>query len=100
LPAARPAARSSDPAASDDSGWNLSTFATQGTGDMTRGAQFSFSTVGFASIVFGYDLRHSNSSAANGGGARFGRQRGQFLGGRLFCRQLPVTPGSMDAAWT
>ena len=39
---------SSDPAASDDSGWNLSTFATQGTGDMTRGAQFSFSTVGFA----------------------------------------------------
>ena len=56
---------SSDRAASDDSGWNLSTFATQGTGDMTRGAQFSFSTVGFASIVFSYDLRHRNSSAAN-----------------------------------
>jgi hypothetical protein len=53
---------SSDPATGDDSGWNLSTFAAQGTGNLTRGAQFQVSTVGFQDVVFSYDLRHSNTA--------------------------------------
>ena len=48
--------------ATNDSGWNLSTFATQGTGDKTRGAQFAVSTVGLQGISFSYDLRHSNTA--------------------------------------
>ncbi len=56
---------SSDPATGDDSGWNLSTFAAQSTGDRTRGAQFTMSTVGYQDVVFSYDLRHSNTSAMN-----------------------------------
>jgi PEP-CTERM motif len=54
---------SSDPASGDDSGWNLTTFAAQGTGDRTRGAQFLVSTVGFSDIQVSYDLRHSNTSS-------------------------------------
>ena len=54
---------SSDPATTDDSGWNLTTFAAQGTGDKTRGAQFAVSTVGFNNVVISYDLRHSNTSS-------------------------------------
>lgn len=54
---------SSDPASGDDSGWNLTTFAAQGSGDKTRGAQFAVSTVGFENIVISYDLRHSNTSS-------------------------------------
>jgi len=54
---------SSDPALGDDSGWNLTNFAAQGTGDRTRGAQFWFSSVGYQDLSFTYDLRHSNTSA-------------------------------------
>lgn len=54
---------SSDPASGDDSAWNTSTYAAQGTGDLTRGAAFSVSTAGYENIVFGYDLRHSNTSS-------------------------------------
>ena len=54
---------SSDPATGDDSGWNLSTFAAQNTGDKTRGAQFAVSTVGFNNVVVTYDLRHSNTAS-------------------------------------
>jgi len=54
---------SSDPATGDDSGWNLTTFAAQNTGDKTRGAQFAVSTLGFNNVVINYDLRHSNTSA-------------------------------------
>lgn len=54
---------SSDPAVGDDSGWNLSTFAAQNTGDKTRGAQFAVSTVGFENVVISYDLRHSNTAS-------------------------------------
>lgn len=57
-------AGSSDPAgSSDDSGWNTATYASQGTGDKTRGVQFNVSTVGLEDIVIGYDLRHSNTSS-------------------------------------
>lgn len=55
-------AGSSDLAA-DNSGWQTTTYAAQGTGDLTRGAQFTTSTVGLENIVFGYDLRHSNTSS-------------------------------------
>ncbi|MFN7088051.1 MAG: PEP-CTERM sorting domain-containing protein [Burkholderiales bacterium] len=54
---------SSDPATGDDSGWNTSTYAAQGTGDKTRGVQFNVSTVGFNNVVINYDLRHSNTSS-------------------------------------
>ena len=54
---------SSDPATVDDSGWNVTTFAAQGTGNKTRGAQFAVSTLGWHSVVVGYDLRHSNTSS-------------------------------------
>lgn len=54
---------SSDPATGDDSGWNLAAFAAQGTGNLTRGAQFLVSTVGFTDITIKYDLRHSNTSS-------------------------------------
>ena len=49
--------------AADNSGWQTTTYAAQGTGDLTRGVQFTTSTVGFENIVFGYDLRHSNTSS-------------------------------------
>jgi hypothetical protein len=54
---------SSDPASGDDSGWNLSTFAAQGAGNKTRGAQYAVNTVGFENIVIAYDLRHSNTAS-------------------------------------
>lgn len=57
---------SSDPdTTTNDSGWNLSTFAAQGTGNASRGALFQVSTVGWQGISISYDLRHSNTSAAN-----------------------------------
>lgn len=56
---------SSDPdASSNDSGWNLTSFAAQGSGDATRGALFLISTAGWQDITIGYDLRHSNTSSA------------------------------------
>jgi hypothetical protein len=55
---------SSDPATGDDSGWNVTAFAAQGTGDKTRGAQFAVSTVGQQDITIQYDLRHSNTSSS------------------------------------
>jgi hypothetical protein len=54
---------SSDPATGDDSGWQTTTYAAQGTGDKTRGVQFAVSTVGFSDVVINYDLRHSNTSS-------------------------------------
>jgi hypothetical protein len=49
--------------AADNSGWQTTTYAAQGTGDKTRGVQFLVSTVGFKDVMFSYDLRHSNTSA-------------------------------------
>lgn len=54
---------SSDPATGDDSGWNLTAFAAQGTGDKTRGLQANVSTVGFNSVIVNFDQRHSNTAA-------------------------------------
>lgn len=54
---------SSDPAATDNSGWQTTGYAAQGVGDLSRGAQFQTSTVGYENILFSYDLRHSNTSS-------------------------------------
>jgi MYXO-CTERM domain-containing protein len=42
---------------------NTSTYAVQGTGDRTRGVQFSGSTAGYDSITLTWNERHSNTSA-------------------------------------
>ncbi|MGE3843954.1 MAG: hypothetical protein AB7I50_20460 [Vicinamibacterales bacterium] len=54
---------STDPATGDDSGWNLATFATQGTGSGSRGVQFTVSTAGKQNIIVTWDHRHSNTSS-------------------------------------
>lgn len=55
---------SSDPALVDNSGWNLSTFPAQGTGNLTAGAQFAVSTLGLSDVVVSWDQRHSNTASA------------------------------------
>lgn len=45
--------------------WNTTSYAAQGTGDKTRGVQFSISTLGFEDISFSYDSKHSGSASAN-----------------------------------
>lgn len=52
---------SSDPATGDDSGWNLTGWAAQGTGSGTRGASFMVSTAGYDSVSVRFDARHSNT---------------------------------------
>lgn len=54
---------SSDPASGDDSGWNTTTYAAQGTGDKTRGVQFLVSTVGYANVTVRWDQRLSNTAS-------------------------------------
>jgi len=54
---------SSDPEASDDSGFQTTTYAPQSTQDKERGVQFSVSTVGWQDVQIQYDLRHSNTSS-------------------------------------
>lgn len=54
---------SSDPASTDNSGWNVTTFAAQGAGNETRGVQFNASTVGRQNIVVSWDQRHSNTAS-------------------------------------
>jgi hypothetical protein len=56
-------AGSSDLAASDNSGWQTTTYAAQGAGNKTRGIEVKASSVGFENVVFNYDLRHSNTSS-------------------------------------
>jgi len=54
---------SSDPVTVDNSGWQTTGYANQGTGNKTRGVEFKVSTVGMQDIVISYDLRHSNTSS-------------------------------------
>lgn len=44
-------------------GLNTTTYAAQGTGDRTRGVQFSGSTGNYDSITLSWNQRHSNTSA-------------------------------------
>ncbi|MCX5688708.1 MAG: PEP-CTERM sorting domain-containing protein [Planctomycetota bacterium] len=46
-----------------DSGWQVTTFAAQNTGNLERGVQFLVSTVGFQDIIVTFDQRHSNTSS-------------------------------------
>lgn len=52
-----------DPAAAgnDNSGWNLTTWAAQGTGSGTRGLQVAASTVGFTDLILALDFRQSGT---------------------------------------
>lgn len=54
---------SSDPALTDNSGWSIAGFPAATLGDLTAGAQFLVDTTGYESIIFTFDLRHSNSSS-------------------------------------
>lgn len=57
-----------DPAGNtDNSGWNTTTYSAQGTGNETRGAQFSLSTVGRQNIVVSWSSQSSNT------GSKYGR---------------------------
>lgn len=47
----------------DNSGWNITTFAAQGTGSGTRGVQFTGSTAGFTNITLDMDLRMSGTAS-------------------------------------
>lgn len=54
---------SSDPALTDNTGLQTTTYAPQGTNNNSCGIQFQASTVGYQNIVLNYDLRHSNTSS-------------------------------------
>jgi hypothetical protein len=53
-----------DPApAADNSGWNTSSYATQGTSNKMTGVQFNVSTLGYSDIVIRWDHRVSSSAS-------------------------------------
>ena len=54
---------SKDPAKKDNTGLNLSTFASQGKGDGTRGVQFQVPTVGYENVVVSWDQRFSSTAS-------------------------------------
>lgn len=54
---------SSDPAASDNSGLQTTTYGAQGSGNKSRGIEVKVDASGFEDVVFSYDLRHSNTSS-------------------------------------
>ena len=54
---------SSDPAATDNSGWQTTTYPAISAANKTAGVQFAVSTVGFTGVSISYDLRHSNTSS-------------------------------------
>jgi endonuclease/exonuclease/phosphatase family metal-dependent hydrolase len=57
-----------DPAGStDNSGWNTTTYPAQGTGNKTRGAQFTVSTAGNQNLVVSWSSQSSNT------GSKYGR---------------------------
>jgi hypothetical protein len=47
----------------DNTGWNTSSYAAQGTGNKTKGVQFTVSTRGYSNIVVSWDQRPSNSAS-------------------------------------
>lgn len=53
---------STDPGV-DDTGWNTTNYATQSTGNKSRGVQFAVSTRGYKDISISWDQRHSNTSS-------------------------------------
>jgi len=51
----------SDPAATDNTGYNLTSWAAQSTGSGTAGLQVNASTVGYSNIVLSLDFRQSGT---------------------------------------
>jgi hypothetical protein len=51
-----------DPAASDNSGWNTASYPAQGTGNKTRGVRFNVSTLGYDRIIITWSHRQSGTS--------------------------------------
>ncbi len=62
-PSFNSATGSSDPAASDNSGWQTTTYGAQGSGNKARGLEVKVDASAFTDVVFTYDLRHSNTSS-------------------------------------
>jgi hypothetical protein len=56
-------ASSSDPASTDNSGWQTTNYPAQGTGNKTAGVQFAVNTTNYEDIIITFDVRHSNTSA-------------------------------------
>jgi len=54
---------SSDPAATDNTGWNTAGYPTISASDRTAGIRFNVSTAGKSNIVVSFDLRHSNTAS-------------------------------------
>ena len=56
-------AGSSDPEATDNSGFQTTGFPALGVGNKTAGIEFAVSTLGFSGIQVSFDSRHSNTSS-------------------------------------
>lgn len=56
-------ADTSAPSSSENKGWNIAGFASQGTASGERGVQFACSTLGYDSIAVTWQERHSNSAS-------------------------------------
>ena len=83
---------STDLVAADNSAWGTTGYATQGTGDRTRGVQFNVSTVGSNLIAVSWDQRLSNTAARS---AQF-----QYsLNGTTFTDFGAVFSGSPGDTW-
>jgi hypothetical protein len=54
---------SSDPAATDNTAYNLSGFPAQSTGDKTAGIQLQVNTTGFSGLSLNFDSRNSGTAA-------------------------------------
>ncbi len=54
---------SSDPALTDNTGFQTTTYPAQGTNSGTAGVRFDVSTVGFSDIIVSWDQRFSNTSS-------------------------------------
>ncbi len=83
---------SSDPAVGDDSGWQTTTYAAQGSQDKVRGVQFNVSTVGFTGVSISYDLRHSNTSS------RYEQVQYSTNGGSTFS-DIAIFDGNLGDTW-
>jgi hypothetical protein len=54
---------STNDAAGDNTGWNTTSYPSQGTGNKTDGIQAGVSTVGYANIAIGWDQRLSGTAS-------------------------------------
>ncbi|MFN5768352.1 MAG: hypothetical protein ACK56Q_10940 [Pirellulaceae bacterium] len=62
-PTSGSAGTGSSDTASPNLAFQTTTYATQGTGNLSRGVQFAVSTVGYQDIQVTWDQRHSNTSS-------------------------------------